>query len=74
MTKEELLIEVGLALENKPSYIRNGQFVFNYIEKKYHVARHVQYVDGVDCFHNDDKINEFIEKSVNQINKENGRN
>ena len=74
MTKEKLLTEINFALLTKPSYIRDGQFVFNYIDKVYNVERHVQFKDGVDCFHRDDKINEFIEKCVNQINKQNAGN
>ena len=31
----------------KPEDWRRGQFVFNYIDERYSVARCVQYVDGV---------------------------
>ena len=47
----------------KPEDWRRGQFVFNYIDERYSVARCVQYVDGVDCFYDDEKIEEFIVRS-----------
>ena len=69
MTFNELKEEVALALENKPKEWRIGQFVFNYIEYKYgEVARKVQFVDGVDCFFRDDKVDEFLEACVKRIN------
>ena len=74
MTGTELKLEVMKAMLHKPKEWRDGQFVFNYIDKVYNVARYVQFKDGVDCFHRDDKINEFIEKCVNQINKQNAGN
>lgn len=70
MTVEELKREVyELMLWHKPKHIRSGQFVFNYIEAKYKVARQVQFEDKVDCFYRDECIDEFIECSVKWINK-----
>ena len=61
MTLEEFRNDVLAAMSyNKPKNWRNGQFVFNYINKKYRVAKYVQFIHGVDCFHNDEKIDEFI--------------
>lgn len=52
---------------DKPKKWRNGQFVFNYIDCVYGVARDVQYEDNVDCFNNDALIDEFIKLSSKRI-------
>ena len=54
--------DVLTAMKNKPEDWRDGQFVFNYINEKYGVARYVQFIDGIDCFYLDDKIDQFIDK------------
>lgn len=54
--------DVLTAMKNKPEDWRDGQFVFNYINEKYGVARYVQFIDGIDCFYCDDKIDQFIDK------------
>ena len=54
--------DVLTALKNKPEDWRDGQFVFNYINEKYGVARYVQFIEGIDCFYRDDKIDQFIDK------------
>ena len=63
------------AMKNKPEQWRDGQFVFNYINDKYGVARYVQFIEGVDCYYDDKKIDEFISlcyknlgKDINDIN------
>lgn len=61
MLVSKLKEEVMTALKNKPEGWRNGQFVFNYIDRNYGVARTVQFKDGVDCFYDDDSIDSFIE-------------
>ena len=53
----------------KPSYWREGQFVFNTIDSLYGVARIVQFNDGIDCFYDDSKINQFIIACYNKLNK-----
>jgi hypothetical protein len=68
MTLEELKDEVYYALENKPRWSRDGQFVFNYIDEKYQVARQIQFQDNVDCFYNDDEIDAFLKCAVERIN------
>lgn len=68
-TVEELLLEVVTASQSRPEYIRFGQFVFNYIEEHYGVARQVQFIDDVDCFYRDDKVLEFLDKSLERINE-----
>ena len=60
MTFDELKNEVMTAMENKPKQWRNGQFVFNYIDEHYGVARRAQFEKHVDCFYNDDVIDDFI--------------
>lgn len=52
---------------NKPRKWRDGQFVFNYIDCIYGVARDVQCKDGVDCFYDDTQIDEFIKMSAKRI-------
>ena len=54
--------EILTAMKDKPKCWRDGQFVFNYINEKYGVARYVQFIDGIDCFYRDDKIDQFIDK------------
>lgn len=53
----------------KPSHWREGQFVFNTIDSLYGVARIVQFNDGIDCFYDDSKINQFIIACYNKLNK-----
>jgi len=63
MTLEEFRTDVLTAMKNKPKEWRDGQFVFNYIDEKYRVARYVQFIEDVDCFHNDNNIESFIARS-----------
>lgn len=67
ITFEEFKEDVLTAMVNKPKDWRDGQFVFNYINEKYRVARYVQFINGVDCFHNDEKIDEFIVRCYETI-------
>lgn len=67
MTVKELKEEIYSF--SKPERWRDGQYVFNYIDQKYGVARAVQFIDHVDCFHNDDMIDEFLIKVVERINE-----
>lgn len=60
MTLEEFKSEIESAISTRPSYIRYGQDVFNYIDKTYHIARIAQFELGVDCFYDDTKVDEFI--------------
>lgn len=69
MTFEELKQEVYNAMVNKPEHIREGQFVFNYIDYNYGpVARDVQFKDHIDCFYIDEQIDNFINACVIRIN------
>ena len=51
----------------KPSYWREGQFVFNTIDSLYGIARTVQFKDGIDCFYNDSEIDNFINACYNRL-------
>ena len=51
----------------KPSHWREGQFVFNTIDSLYGVARTVQFNDGIDCFYDDSKIDQFITACYNRL-------
>lgn len=67
MTFEVFRNEVLTAMNSKPKKWRDGQFVFNHIDVEYGVARSVQFIDGVDCFYDDSKIEEFITRSYEYI-------
>lgn len=69
MTVQDFREEVYTAMKDKPKEWRNGQFVFNYIDSVYGVAREVQYVDGIDCFYDDDKIYPFLVRSWQVIER-----
>lgn len=70
MTAENLKQEVYTWMkENKPHHWREGQYVFNYIDEVFGVAREAQFKYKVDCFYRDDKIDEFIETCANIITK-----
>ena len=51
----------------KPSNWRDGQFVFNTIDKLYKVARKVQFENNIDCFYDDSKIDQFINACYNRL-------
>lgn len=65
ITYEEFKNECLTVAENRPSHIRKGQAIFNYVDEKYDVARKAQFVHGVDCYYLDDKIDEFIKCTYN---------
>ena len=71
ITKEQLRAEVNQFLIEKPREWRKGQAVFNFIDAKYNVARDVQLLHGIDCFYSDDRIDDFLEKSLELINEQN---
>lgn len=78
MTKQELLAEIRL--NKRPSHIRKGQYIFNWIDQHFQIpeqfnfknssiAREVQFVDKIDCFYDDSKIDKFLDACVKRINK-----
>lgn len=69
MTLEEFQAEVLQAVSQRPPQYRMGQAVFNYIDENYGVARYVQFVEGVDCFYDDNEIIPFIYSSYAVLNR-----
>lgn len=48
----------------KPFRWREGQFVFNTIDSLYGA---VQFKDGIDCFYDNSKIDQFINACYNRL-------
>lgn len=69
MTKEQLYAESMQAIFEKPRYWTNGQAIYNFIQAKYHVADMIRDDYGVDCFHEDDEISNFLSLACEIINK-----
>ena len=57
-------------IEESP-HIRYGQAVFNYVDEKYGVARIAQFDYGIDCFYDDTKVEQFLDKCYELIKKVN---
>lgn len=74
MIYEEFKNDIINALNNKPKWSRKGQFVFNYIDQKYNVARDVQFGDGIDCFYDDECIEIFIIKAYERYYRKSKKN
>ena len=66
ITVEELKKEISEI--EFPQNWRKGQSVFNYIDNVYGIARTIQFKWGIDCFYNDNNIDEFLNKAVEIIN------
>lgn len=47
----------------RPSHIREGQAVFNIVDEIFGIARELQLKYHIDCFYDDSKINDFIDKA-----------
>jgi hypothetical protein len=73
MTFEEFKKDIENGINELPSNWRYGQKVFNYIDSQYGVARTVQFVDGVDCFYNDDIVDAFVIRSYEHIVRQNAK-
>ena len=69
ITFEEFREFVLEGIKDRPSFIRRGQAVFNFVDMHCKVARRVQYEDGVDCFYKDDMIEEFLLCAYQQLTK-----
>jgi hypothetical protein len=53
-----------------PTHWRHGQFVFNRVEELFgEVAREVQFIDNIDCFYDDTKIDRFLDAVLVRLNK-----
>lgn len=77
MTKEELLARIKPS--KRPEHLRKGQYIFNWIDEHYQIpehfnfkngsiARQVQFIDKIDCFYDDSKIDEFLDACLIRIN------
>jgi uncharacterized protein YpiB (UPF0302 family) len=66
MTYHEFRNEVLGMMKLKPKEWRDGQFVFNYINEHYGVARQVQFIERIDCLYDDSQIEAFILSSYRQ--------
>lgn len=63
MKYREFVKQIWDEVEKCPSNWRKGQKVFNVIDALYgDVARQVQFINGVDCFYDDSKIDAFIDQ------------
>lgn len=53
-----------------PTHWRHGQFVFNRVEELFGgIAREVQFMDRIDCFYDDTKIDRFLDAVLLRLNK-----
>ena len=73
LTKEQFFAKIGEEIKKMPSNWRKGQKVFNAIDSIFGVAREVQFQYMIDCFHNDENIDAFKEKSY-EVYKEHFKN
>lgn len=72
MTKEEFNAKIDMSMEKMPENWRKGQKVFNAIETEFElIARTVQFKYGIDCFHDDSKIEAFKDKAYEIYSKSN---
>ena len=60
MTLNEFISDVMTLIQECPKCWRTGQSIFNVVDSKYGVARDVQFIDGIDCFYNDEEIEPFL--------------
>lgn len=60
ITLNQFISDVMSLIEECPKCWRKGQSVFNIVDSKYGVARDVQFIDGIDCFYNDEEIEPFL--------------
>lgn len=63
LTKKEFFTKIGEEIKKMPSNWRKGQKIFNAVDMIFGIAREVQFHHKVDCFHNDENIEAFKEKS-----------
>ena len=60
ITLNQFISDVMSLTEECPKCWRKGQSVFNIVNSKYGVSRDVQFIDGIDCFYNDEQIEPFL--------------
>ncbi len=72
MTHEEFIVDLWQNALECPKGWRLGQKVFNVCEDLYgRIARDVQFIDGVDCFYNDQKIDDFLNAVWERLKNDN---
>lgn len=68
MTYEEFKAYVMAEVKKyRKPFIREGQAVFNIVERHFGVARPVQFQDHIDCFHRDQDIEAFLQAAWKRI-------
>ena len=67
---KERIKRIASRIIDDHEYIRLGQAVFNLIDEMYGVARITQFKYGIDCFYNDNMIDNFIDKCYEIIKTE----
>ncbi len=60
ITLNQFISDVMRLTEECPKCWRKGQSIFNIIDSKYGVARDVQFIDGIDCFYDNEQIEPFL--------------
>ena len=60
---EEFKQLINNEIVNYPSTWREGQKVFNAVDSLFNVARKTQFEKGIDCFYDDNSIDDFISAS-----------
>ena len=69
MTYEEFKAKIIARAKEYPPYIRKGQGIFNAVDELTGVARAVQFEDHIDCYHNDENIDAFLEASWERVDE-----
>lgn len=75
-TREEFgesIKAIANSIVRENPHIRFGQAVFNYVDERYGVARIAQFDYGVDCFYDDTKVEQFLDKCyelIKTVNKD----
>lgn len=66
--RDTIISDAKRLMEIHPEY-RYGQSVFNIVDQCIGLARTVQFCDGIDCFYDDEKVDAFIEKVIDRMEK-----
>ena len=70
MTYNEFAMDVLELIEECPKDWRSGQSIFNIVDSKYGIARDVQFIDGIDCFYDDNQIDAFLNSAYKRLKNE----
>ena len=70
MTYNEFAMDVLELIEECPKDWRSGQSIFNIVDSKYGIARDVQFIDGIDCFYDDNQIDAFLNAAYKRLKNE----